>query len=264
MSTKEKKGGLFGKIKGGKTKKKDDDASSASSASVSKKDTVKSKTKKEDGNGSGDLSSAPSSDRRGREGKRGEEAPTSPSKAAGSKKKAADENRGRDGKESKSMFQRVRERSRSRSRSRKDSQGLSDSTRKDMLVAVTSCRSDGYYNQKAPGTISKLPRKAPTNLKLFHELAVGVKDAYAAVGETPQKPEENDKNADQMGREEQEARTTLWEFIGNLDFVSSMYWFFGSARERERETDRCSHGCVMLAVTGNISNRIESVTRTCR
>ena len=89
-----------------------------------------------------------------------------------------------------------------------------------MLVAVTSCRSDGYYNQKAPGTISKLPRKAPTNLKLFHELAVGVKDAYAAVGETPQKPEDSDKNADQMSREEQDAPTTLWEFIGNLDFVS--------------------------------------------
>jgi hypothetical protein len=91
-----------------------------------------------------------------------------------------------------------------------------------MLVAVTSCRSDGYYNQKAPGTISKLPRKAPTNLKLFHELAVGVKDAYAAVGETPQKPDPagNDKNGEQMSRDELDARTVLWEFVGNLDFVS--------------------------------------------
>ena len=127
------------------------------------------------------------------------------------------------GKDSKpSMFQRVRERSRSRSRSRKEKDGLSDKTRKDMLVAVTSCRSDGYYNQKAPGSISKLPRKAPTNLKLFHELAVGVKDAYAAVGETPEKPneDEKDKNGEQMSREEQDARTVLWEFIGNLDFVS--------------------------------------------
>ena len=88
-----------------------------------------------------------------------------------------------------------------------------------MLVAVTSCRSDGYYNQKAPGTISKLPRKAPTNLKLFHELAIGVKDAYAAVGETPQKPN-TEENGD-MGREELDARTVLWEFIGNLDFVST-------------------------------------------
>lgn len=87
-----------------------------------------------------------------------------------------------------------------------------------MLVAVTSCRSDGYYNQKAPGSTSKLPRKAPTNLKLFHELAVGVKDAYAAVGATPRKPtEEENQN---LTHEDLEGRTVLWDFVGNLDFVS--------------------------------------------
>ena len=216
---------MFGKIKGGKTKKKDDEASLESSSTASSSTSKKDDGSSSDLSNSGDGSSA-SDGRRGRDGKRGEEAPASPPKGTTAKKKgtAVADDRGRDGgaKESKSMFQRVRERSRSRSRSRKDSQGLSDSTRKDMLVAVTSCRSDGYYNQKAPGTISKLPRKAPTNLKLFHELAVGVKDAYAAVGETPQKPQENDKNADQMSREEREARTVLWEFIGNLDFVSSV------------------------------------------
>jgi hypothetical protein len=56
------------------------------------------------------------------------------------------------------------------------------------LVAVTSCRINGYYNQKALGSTSKLPRKAPANLKLFHKLAVRVKDAYAAVGAMPRKP----------------------------------------------------------------------------
>ena len=104
------------------------------------------------------------------------------------------------------MLQRMRERSRSRSRSRTRSQG---SEAKEMLVAVTSCRSDGYYHQKAPGSTSKLPRKAPTNLKLFHELAVGVKDAYAAVGATPQKPDDS----------VQDGRRVLWDFVGNLDFV---------------------------------------------
>ena len=82
------------------------------------------------------------------------------------------------------IIQRFRERSRSRSRTRAATAaaGRSEGGRnvpdnaKELLVAVTSCRSDGYYSQKAPGSISKLPRKAPTNLKLFHELAVGVKD----------------------------------------------------------------------------------------
>ena len=95
-----------------------------------------------------------------------------------------------------------------------------------MLVAVTSCRSDGYYNQKAPGSTSKLPRKAPTNLKLFHELAVGVKDAYAAVGATPVKVTDDEvakaKSAPSSERhKELEARTIMWDFVGNLDFVST-------------------------------------------
>jgi hypothetical protein len=88
-----------------------------------------------------------------------------------------------------------------------------------MLVAVTSCRSDGYYNQKAPGSTSKLPRKAPTNLKLFHELAVGVKDAYAAVGATPRKLTEEEEA--RFKDEEKIGRTVLWDFVGNLDFVSA-------------------------------------------
>jgi hypothetical protein len=113
------------------------------------------------------------------------------------------------------IFARIRERSRSRSRSRsrKDSGNT-----QEMLVAVTSCKSDGYYNQKAPGSTFKLPRKAPTNLKLFHELAVGVKDAYAAVGATPHKPTEEDKKV--MKPAALEGATVLWDFVGNLDFVS--------------------------------------------
>jgi hypothetical protein len=93
---------------------------------------------------------------------------------------------------------------------------------KRTVVTVTSCRSDGYYNQKAPGSTSKLPRKAPTNLKLFHELAVGLKDAYAAVGETPTKPVMVDEETGEMTMSEEEfqGRNVLWEFIGNVDFVS--------------------------------------------
>jgi len=211
MSSKEKKKGIFGKKFGKASKKGEEGSEDAAAASKQTDDTTKitkTKPKKPDKDES-------SSDG-GRSGRGRDRDDDHASSAASSSSVKGKKSKDEDGKPN--MFQRVRERSRSRSRSRKDSQGLSDSTRKDMLVAVTSCRSDGYYNQKAPGTISKLPRKAPTNLKLFHELAIGVKDAYAAVGETPQKPNP-DENGD-MGREELAARTVLWDFIGNLDFVS--------------------------------------------
>ena len=117
------------------------------------------------------------------------------------------------------LIQRFRERSRSRSRTRAAAAGgrtVPDHA-KELLVAVTSCRSDGYYSQKAPGSISKLPRKAPTNLKLFHELAVGVKDAYAAVGATPRNPTEEEKK--KLPSHVIDSKLVLWDFIGNLDFV---------------------------------------------
>ena len=118
---------------------------------------------------------------------------------------------------------RARSRSRSRSASRSVKSGDGVETPKPVLVAVTSCRSDAYYNQKAPGSTSKLPRKAPTNLKLFHELAVGIKDAYAAVGQTPTRPdteEQENQESPKPTEIEMEGRTVLWEFVGNLDFVS--------------------------------------------
>jgi hypothetical protein len=124
------------------------------------------------------------------------------------------------------VLQRLRERSRSRSRTRKETGGGSTAptATKELLVAVTSCRSDGYYSQKAPGSISKLPRKAPTNLKLFHELAVGVKDAYSAVGATPRNPEqEQSSDSEPASSSSREARLILWDFIGNLDFVRDCY-----------------------------------------
>jgi hypothetical protein len=95
------------------------------------------------------------------------------------------------------------------------------------MIAVTSCKSDAYHNQKAPGSTSKLPRKAPSNLKLFHELAVGVKDAYAAAGETPTRPDPEEWSK-HMSKKEIAGRTVLWEFLGNLDFVSSFVVFFCS------------------------------------
>jgi len=92
---------------------------------------------------------------------------------------------------------------------------------KQMLVAVTSCRSDAYYSQKAPGAISMLPRKAPSALKTFHELAVGMKDAYEAVGATPIKMDENSDEWARLPLTEQEGRKTMWDFLGNVNFVSN-------------------------------------------
>eukprot|EP00934_Nitzschia_sp_Nitz4_P006786 Nitzschia sp. Nitz4//scaffold15_size197535//57988//62594//NITZ4_001570-RA/size197535-augustus-gene-0.223-mRNA-1//-1//CDS//3329537691//6776//frame0 len=116
-------------------------------------------------------------------------------------------------------------RSLSRSRSRSSQNGDGNGERPKTIVTVTSCRSDGYYNQKAPGSTSKLPRKAPTNLKLFHELAIGIKDAYAAVGQTPTKPSmEPDEATGQPAMTEAEfhAKSVLWEFIGNIDFLLAL------------------------------------------
>lgn len=121
------------------------------------------------------------------------------------------------------FVRRMRSLSRSRSRSSLKSSDEGGDHPKT-IVTVTSCRSDGYYNQKAPGSTSKLPRKAPTNLKLFHELAVGIKDAYAAVGQTPVKPVMvNEETGQSMSESEFNARNVLWEFIGNIDFVSG-FW----------------------------------------
>jgi len=87
---------------------------------------------------------------------------------------------------------------------------------------VTSCRSDAYHAQKAPGSTSMLPRKAPSALKTFHELAVGVKDAYDAVGKTPTKPDEKAEGFKSLPYYEREARKVLWEFMGNINFLLSL------------------------------------------
>lgn len=117
------------------------------------------------------------------------------------------------------MLERIRSASRSRSRARSRTEVAGEPI-KPILVAVTSCRSDAYYNQKAPGSTSKLPRKAPSNLKLFHELAVGIKDAYAAVGQTPTRPPEPEVGGPKQDTQLLEGKAVLWEFFGNLDFVS--------------------------------------------
>ena len=127
------------------------------------------------------------------------------------------------------VLQRLRSVSRSRSVSRKSPEEVED--QKPILVAVTSCRSDAYHNQKAPGSTSKLPRKAPSNLKLFHELAIGVKDAYAAVGKTPMKPDDENIQEDQNRSEvEMEGHRVLWEFIGHLAFVSFLVIVDGATK----------------------------------
>lgn len=122
------------------------------------------------------------------------------------------------------IVRRIRSLSRSRSQSSKESSsGFGADKMPRTIVTVTSCRSDGYYNQKAPGSTSKLPRKAPTNLKLFHELAVGIKDAYTAVGKTPTKPVlvVNEETGERMDEVEFQQKSVLWEFLGNIDFVST-------------------------------------------
>lgn len=118
-------------------------------------------------------------------------------------------------------------RSRSRSSSSSRSRGSSDfqEQTKQVVVAVTSCRSDAYHHPKGASR-SVLPRNAPPVLKLFHELAVGVQDAYAAVGATPTKPELLDSagkiatiGEDRRTRIEEEGRKILWEFMEHLDFL---------------------------------------------
>eukprot|EP00551_Chaetoceros_affinis_P004966 CAMPEP_0203670522 /NCGR_PEP_ID=MMETSP0090-20130426/6571_1 /ASSEMBLY_ACC=CAM_ASM_001088 /TAXON_ID=426623 /ORGANISM="Chaetoceros affinis, Strain CCMP159" /LENGTH=369 /DNA_ID=CAMNT_0050535399 /DNA_START=134 /DNA_END=1240 /DNA_ORIENTATION=+ len=93
---------------------------------------------------------------------------------------------------------------------------------KQMLVAVLSCRSDAYIAQKAPGSTSMLPRKAPSALKNFHELAVGVKDAYEAMGATPVRLDEGGEEFQRMTPAEREARKILFEFMGNINFLLAL------------------------------------------
>mmetsp|Transcript_23505 Transcript_23505/g.26769 ORF Transcript_23505/g.26769 Transcript_23505/m.26769 type:complete len:311 (+) Transcript_23505:484-1416(+) len=105
--------------------------------------------------------------------------------------------------------------SRSRSRRRRSMKDGGEVVHKPILVAVTSCRSDAYYNQKAPGSTSKLPGKAPSNLKLFHELAVGIKDAYTAVGEMPKRLDESQE----INTLDTKGRAILRNFFENIDFL---------------------------------------------
>ena len=127
----------------------------------------------------------------------------------------------------------------------------------ELIVTVTSCRSDAYHEGRACGT-SRLPRRAPSALKTFHELAVGVKDAYEAGGCVISKPppresdsgngegndkndgipaviggDDNDNNNDSssnntntttppLSKAEWDRRSVLFEFFGNLDFLLAL------------------------------------------
>jgi hypothetical protein len=68
-----------------------------------------------------------------------------------------------------------------------------------------------------------LPRKAPSALKTFHELAIGVKDAYESMGSMPVKLDEDSDIWKNMDQEEKIGRKVLFEFMGNLNFVSQYY-----------------------------------------
>lgn len=106
--------------------------------------------------------------------------------------------------------------SRSLSRSRGSSGGyneLEDDDR-EIIITVTSCRSDAYHENRAPGSTVKLPRRAPSALKTFHELALAVKDAYLAVGMVPTKPDD--------GTTKGSNERILYDFFGNLDFLLAL------------------------------------------
>ncbi|GKY97404.1 hypothetical protein MPSEU_000698900 [Mayamaea pseudoterrestris] len=207
MSTNKRLGSLRKRLSGRKNQSEEDDAFpdqgskelSDDPGSPKRRSASSSRRKRDSDSPSGRRRSQSLANRDGE----GDSQPASPEKGAGG--------RGRT-----NIIQRLRERSRSRSRSKT----IKKEERREILVAVTSCRSDGYYNQKAPGSTAKLPRKAPTNLKLFHELAVGVKDAYAAVGATPKRPSEDE--AEKLGREDYEGRMVLAEFISNMDFLLAL------------------------------------------
>ena len=70
-----------------------------------------------------------------------------------------------------------------------------------------------------------LPRKAPSALKSFHELAVGVKDAYEALGATPMIMDTESVEYQNMSEEERNGRSILLDFMKNLDFVR-FYLFY--------------------------------------
>jgi len=149
--------------------------------------------------------------------------------------------------------------------SNSSSSGMSNNMNIERIITVTSCRSDAYHDGKAPGSTSKLPRRAPSALKTFHELAVGIKDAYEAGGCMPIKPPpdktKDGKNKDggvptsiggsggessvtssdnnsetscantttttaanipQLSTAEWEWHRTLFEFMGNLDFLLAL------------------------------------------
>mmetsp|Transcript_40424 Transcript_40424/g.79103 ORF Transcript_40424/g.79103 Transcript_40424/m.79103 type:complete len:1645 (-) Transcript_40424:50-4984(-) len=99
------------------------------------------------------------------------------------------------------------------SRSRSRSQGRNQA----QLVFVTSRRSSKYKNA---GTTSRLDKRAPAALKTFHELAMGIKDAYEATGTAPKVPCHNDQegNCDQISTNNG-ASMSICEFLGNLDFL---------------------------------------------
>ncbi|KAL7504615.1 hypothetical protein ACHAXN_002449 [Cyclotella atomus] len=143
-----------------------------------------------------------------------------------------------------SSFLRSLSRSLSRSRSSTngystldDESGEGHTTPQDLIITVTSCRSDAYHENRV--TTTKLPRRAPSALKTFHELAVAVKDAYVAGGCVPTKPVSSAPSttatantaaegggansvAGSSNNNNNEAQRILYDFFGNLDFLLAL------------------------------------------
>ena len=94
----------------------------------------------------------------------------------------------------------------------------SNNHKQDIIITVTSARSDAYHENRM-NTV-KLPRKAPSALKTFHELALAVKDAFLAGGCMPVKPGSfaggDTNNNNNGGGENEDADNNADDESGNI------------------------------------------------
>ena len=95
--------------------------------------------------------------------------------------------------------------------------GSKSNRNKPIIVAVTSCKSASYNKHKPLSkVIEQLPNKAPSVLKMFHELAIGVIDAYEASGIMNMGNNCQNSGGDGGG-------SIVGEFLSNVNFVSRFF-----------------------------------------
>eukprot|EP00548_Thalassiothrix_antarctica_P014747 CAMPEP_0194179596 /NCGR_PEP_ID=MMETSP0154-20130528/13025_1 /TAXON_ID=1049557 /ORGANISM="Thalassiothrix antarctica, Strain L6-D1" /LENGTH=419 /DNA_ID=CAMNT_0038894999 /DNA_START=400 /DNA_END=1659 /DNA_ORIENTATION=- len=87
---------------------------------------------------------------------------------------------------------------------------------KPVLVAVTSCNSDLYHNQNTTEMRSKLQTRFSNELISFYELAVGMKDAYAAFKQISTDESKKNNVSDSV------SRAILSKFMENIDYLLAL------------------------------------------